>query len=104
MRLIGNILLLPLRIICLIGFLFSLIGFVLATVFDHLSSFVIGLFISLCVMIVIGSLFFLETGIKDNPASIQILVAFGFTVVIALIPLLFEGLMSFFKKGLLFWF
>ncbi len=104
MRAVGNILLLPLKAILLAGFIFSLAGFILTTVFDHLSNVILGSFISICIILIIASLALHGTGITENPASIMIIVAFVLSIISMLIPFIFQGLMSFFKNGLSFWF
>lgn len=105
MRILGNILLLPpLKVILLVGFIISLVGFILTTVFDHLSNVILGSFISLCIILIVASLALNGTSITDNPASIMIIVAFVLSIVIMLIPFVFQGLMSFFRNGLSFWF
>jgi hypothetical protein len=104
MKIFGNILLLPLKIILLIGFVVSLAGFILTTVFEHLSTFIVGTFISLCILIIVTSIVLYGTGIKENPASMMVVIAFTLSVVITLIPFAFKGLLAFFKKGLAFWF
>ncbi|VDN49297.1 membrane protein of unknown function [Petrocella atlantisensis] len=104
MKALGNVLLLPFKLILLIGFIISLVGFVLTTVFEHLSTFIVGTFISLCLLIIAASIVLYGTNLKENPASMMVLIAFAISVVITLIPFAFKGLLSFFKKGLAFWF
>lgn len=104
MRTLGNILLLPIKAIFLIEYILSLAGSIITIIFEHLSSIVIGMFISLCKLLVTAYLIFYGTGIFENPASKMAVIAFVSTIVISLIPLVFEGLQSFFKKGLTFWF
>lgn len=104
MRTIGNIILLPLKLVLLVGCIISLVGFLLTTVFEHLSTLIVGTFISLCLLIIIASIVLYGTSITENPASMMVLIAFAISVVITVIPFAFKGLLAFFKKGLAFWF
>ncbi len=104
MKTFGNIILLPLKILLLIGFAVSLAGFLLTTVFEHLSTFIVGTFISLCLLIIVASIVLYGTSITENPASMMALIAFAISVVITLVPFIFQGLLAFFKNGLAFWF
>ncbi len=104
MRTIGNLLLIPIKLVFLIGYIFSIIGIIITTIFEHISTIVIGTFISLCLIIIIASLILYGSSIKESPASMMVVIAFTLSVVITLIPFAFKGLLSFFKKGLAFWF
>jgi hypothetical protein len=104
MKLIGNILLLPIKLILIIGYILSLIGLIISTIFDYLSSLFIGTIISISILLVIASLVFYGTNIFSNPISSAILWLYILTLTITLIPILFKGLQSFFKKGIFFWF
>lgn len=104
MKTLGNILLLPLKVILLAGYIISLVGLILTTVFENLSTFIIGSFISLCIILIVASIVLYGTSITDNPAGIMILIAFSISVVITLIPFVFKGLLAFFKNSLSFWF
>lgn len=104
MRTFGNLFLLPIKIILLLGYIISLIGFLLTTVFEHLSTIIVGTFISLCLLIIVASIVLYGTSITENPASMMALIAFAISVVITLVPFIFQGLLAFFKNGLAFWF
>lgn len=104
MKTLGNIILLPIKVILFIGYIISLAGVIITTVFEHLSTFIIGTFISLCLIIIIASMILYGSEIKENPANLMVLIAFTISVIITLIPFLFKGLLSFFKSGLSFWF
>jgi len=104
MKTLGNILLVPLKLILLAGLIISLAGLILTTVFENLSTFIIGSFISLCMILIIASIVLYGTSITENTASMMVMIAFVMSIVITLIPFLFKGLLSFFKNGLSFWF
>lgn len=104
MKTLGNILLIPVKLILLLGFITSTLGVVLASVFEILSNVILGKIISLCVIIVLASFVLYGSNLTDNAALSAGLIFFAITIVIAIIPVLFKGLQSLFQKGLLFWF
>ena len=104
MRKIGNILLLPIKLILLLGLTISTIGLIFASIFEALSNVILGKIISICIIIVLASSILYGSKLTDNSALSVGLIFFSITIVIAIIPVLFKGLQSFFKKGLSFWF
>jgi len=104
MKTIGNIILIPIKIICFIGLTISIIGIILSTVFEHISNTLLGILISLSILAMIAYFIFYGTNIAESPGSYLVVFAFILTIVISLIPLFFKGLHTLFKKGLTFWF
>jgi hypothetical protein len=104
MKTLGNILLIPIKLILLLGFLISTLGVVLASVFEILSNVILGKIIYLCVIIVLASFVLYGSSLTDNAALSAGLIFFSITIVIAIIPVLFKRLQCLFQKGLSFWF
>ncbi len=104
MKSLGNFILIPMKLVCLIGLILSLIGLILSTIFEHLSNTLLGIIISLSILAIIAYLFFYGTKITDSPATYMVIFAFILTIIVSLIPLLFKGLHILFRKGWAFWF
>ena len=104
MRKIGNILLLPIKLILLLGLTISTIGLIFASIFEALSNVILGKIISICIIIVLASSILYGSKLTDNSALSVGLIFFSITIVIAIIPVLFKRLQSLFQKGLYFWF
>lgn len=108
MKILGNILLLPIKLICLAGILFSFAGIILSTLFQSIANTILGLIVTICIITAIISLGFLadsSTGMNDILETGRIAgLVFVLMIIISFIPLIFTGLESFFLKGLVFWF
>ena len=104
MKILCNILLLPAKLIFIIGYVLSTLGVIFASIFEVLSNVILGKIISICIIIILASSILYGSKLTDNSALSAALIFFSITVVTALVPILFKGLQSFFKKGLSFWF
>jgi hypothetical protein len=104
MRILGNIMILPFKLIFLLGYGLSMVGMILASIFEVISNVVLGKIISLCIILVLASSILYGSKLTDNSALSAGLIFFSITVVVAIIPFLFKGLQSLFQKGLSFWF
>ncbi len=104
MKILGNIILLPLKLTCLIGFVISIIGIILSTIFEHLSNLILGIFISLSILLILAYLILYGINITEAPIKSTIIAMFILTIILSLIPYVFKWLKNIFKKGLIFWF
>ena len=104
MKILCNILLLPVKLVFIIGYVLSTLGVIFASIFEVLSNMILGKFISICIIIILASSILYGSKLTDNSALSVGLIFFSITIVIAIIPVLIKGLQSFFKKGLSFWF
>jgi|LGOV01.1.fsa_nt_gb hypothetical protein len=108
MKILGNILLLPIKLICLAGILFSFAGIILSTIFEAISNTILSFLVTICI-IIIAIVFFLSAdsflNINDIFDAGRIAgIVFIVMIIVSLIPLIFIGLKSFLLKGLNFWF
>jgi hypothetical protein len=98
----------PIKLICILGFIISLAGIILSTIFQSIANTIFGFIITICIIIAIVSLGFLADGfteINDILETGRIAgLVFILMIIISFIPLIFTGLESFFLKGLTFWF
>lgn len=104
MRIIGNILLVPAKLILLPCYIIATIGIFLSFVLEAISTVVLGKLISICIIVVLASALFYGSSLTDNAAFTGIIIAFALTIIITIIPFLIKGLQSCIKSGLLFWF
>jgi|GEM_PF-1251153 RsiW-degrading membrane proteinase PrsW (M82 family) len=104
MKTLGNIILIPIKVICFTGFIISIIGIILSTIIEHISNTILGIVISLSIILVLAYFIFYGTNITESPGTYIVIFVFILTILISLIPLLFQGIYNLFKKGLTFWF
>lgn len=104
MRILGNILLIPFKILLLLAYIIATIGVVLSIIFDAFSTIILSKLISICIIIILASALFYGTSFTDNSAAIGILISFILIFIIAIIPLLIKELQTIIKNGLSFWF
>lgn len=104
MKPLCNILLIPIKLIFLLGLIISTLGLIFASIFEALSNVILGKIISICIIIILASSILYGSKLTDNTALSVGLIFFSITVVIAIIPVLFKRLQSLFQKGLSFWF
>ena len=103
-KILGNIILLPLKLIYLIGFIISIIGIILSTIFEHLSNLILGIFISLGILLILIYLILYGINITESPIKSTVIAMFILTIIFSLIPYVFKWLKNIFKKGLTSWF
>lgn len=104
MRPIGNILLVPVKLILLPCYIIATLGIFLSFILEAISTVVLGKLISICVIVVLASALFYGSSLTDNAAFTGIIIAFALTIIITIIPFLIKGLQSWIKSGLSFWF
>lgn len=104
MKTIGNILLVPFKLILLPCYILATIGILLSFILEAISTVVLGKLISICIIIVLASALFYGSSLTNNAAVTGIIIAFALTIVITIIPFLIKGLQSWIKSGLSFWF
>lgn len=104
MRTIGNVLLLPLKLILLPCYILATSGIFLSFIFEAISTIVLGKLISICIIVIMASALFYGSSLTDNAAFTGIIIAFALTVIVTIIPFLIKGLQTWIKSGLLFWF
>jgi len=104
MRTIGNILLIPTKLILLPCYFLATLGIFLSFILEAISTIVLGKLISICIIIVIASALFYGASLTNNAAFTGIIISFALTIIITIIPFLIKGLQSWIKFGLLFWF
>jgi len=104
MRPIGNILLIPVKLILLPCYILATAGIFISFVLEAISTVVLGKLISICIIVALASALFYGSSLTDNAAFTGIIIAFALTIIITIIPFLIKGLQSWIKSGLFFWF
>jgi len=104
MKLFGNIILIPFKIILLAAYIIATIGIGLSIVFDSLSTAILSRLIGLCITIIILSAILHGTSLTDNISFTAIIISYVLIIAFALLPFLFKWLQSLMKNGLTFWF
>lgn len=104
MKLLGNIILIPFKIILLVAYVITTIGIGLSIILDSFSTAILSRFISLCVTIILLSAILRGTSLTDNISFTAIILSYVLIIAFTLLPFLFKGLQSLMKNGLTFWF
>lgn len=99
MQTVGNILLIPLKILLLIAFIIATIGIALSVILDTFSTLILSKLISICVILLLASALFYGTSITDNYATIGVIISFILIFITAIIPLLIKELQTVIKRG-----
>lgn len=104
MRTIGNVLLLPLKLILIPCYILATCGIFLSIILEAISTIILGKLISICIIVILASALLYGSSLTDNAAFTGIIIAFALTVIITIVPFLIKELQSWIKSGLSFWF
>jgi len=104
MKLFGNIILIPFKVLLLAAYIIATIAIGLSVVLDSFSTAILSRLISLCITIIVLSAILHGTSLTDNISFTAIIISYVLIIAFALLPFLFKELQSLIEKGLTFWF
>lgn len=104
MKLVGNLILIPIKMILFVAFLIATIGIGFSVILDSFCTEILSRLISICVTIIVLSAILYGTSLTNNISFTAIITSYVLIIAFTLLPLLLKGLQSLLKTGLTFWF